>query len=150
MSESASRRYIFWCAAVDFVRITQAFKLYSILHLVTASMYARQDVRVDWRFFFKYSVDRAFVHNLVNENNLKQNLFLVYFVNFIYNLYMFRTSPIPSSGGTTVFIRHWLSGMQDRMHSILHTRQPYGITSTKFRINKVAPPDDGPGEVRNM
>jgi len=30
----------------------------------------------------------------------------VYFVNFIYNLYMFRTSPGPSSGGTTVFLRH--------------------------------------------
>jgi len=34
------------------------------------------------------------------------NLFLVYFVNFIYNLYMFRTSTGPSSGGTTVFLRH--------------------------------------------
>jgi len=40
---------------------------------------------------------------LVNETNLVHNLFLVYFVNFIYNLYMFRTSPGPSSGGTTVF-----------------------------------------------
>jgi hypothetical protein len=46
-------------------------------------------------------------------------LFLVYFVNFIYNLYMFRTSLGPSLGGTTVFMRHlvlvmlysWLSGM---------------------------------------
>jgi len=46
-------------------------------------------------------------------------IFLVYFVNFIYNLYMFRTSPGPSSGGTVVFMRHlvlvilyrWLSGM---------------------------------------
>jgi hypothetical protein len=34
------------------------------------------------------------------------NLFLVYFVNFIYNLYIFRISPRPSSGGTTVFLRH--------------------------------------------
>jgi hypothetical protein len=33
-------------------------------------------------------------------------LFEVYFVNFFYNLYMFRTSPGPSSGGTTVFMRH--------------------------------------------
>jgi len=52
------------------------------------------------------SVDRASLHNLVNETNLVHDLFLVYFVNFIYNLYMFRTSPAPSSGGTTVFMRH--------------------------------------------
>ena len=44
--------------------------------------------------------------NLVNEANLVHNLFSVYFVNIIYNLYMFRTSPGPSSGGTTVFMRH--------------------------------------------
>ena len=30
--------------------------------------------------------------NLVNETNLVQVSFLVYFVNFIYNLYMFQTS----------------------------------------------------------
>jgi len=46
---------------------------------------------------------------------------LVNFFNFIYNLYMFRTSPGPSgrTGGTTVFMRllelvipySWLSGM---------------------------------------
>ena len=44
--------------------------------------------------------------NLVNETNLVHYLFLVYFVNFIYNLYVFRTSPGPSSGGTAVFMRH--------------------------------------------
>jgi hypothetical protein len=42
----------------------------------------------------------------INETNLLHYLILVYFVNFIYNLYMFRTSPVPSSGGTTVFMRH--------------------------------------------
>ena len=36
--------------------------------------------------------------NLVNETNLIHNLFSVYLVNFIYKLYMFRTSPGPSSG----------------------------------------------------
>jgi len=58
------------------------------------------------------------------------NFFSVYFVDIIYNLYMFRTSPGPSSGGTTVFfatlgicvLYSWLSGMRD----ILHTRQPAG------------------------
>jgi len=48
------------------------------------------------------------VRNLVNESNLVHDLFLVYFVNFIYNLYMFRTSPCPSSGETTVFMRHFV------------------------------------------
>jgi len=46
------------------------------------------------------------IRNLVNETKLVHDLFLVYFVNFIYNLYMFRTSAGPSSGGTTVFMRH--------------------------------------------
>jgi len=42
----------------------------------------------------------------VNETNFVHVLFLEYFVNFIYNLYMFRTSPGPSSAGTTVFMQH--------------------------------------------
>ena len=45
-------------------------------------------------------------YNLVNETIFVHYLFLVYFVSFIYNLYIFRTSPGPSSGGTTVFMRH--------------------------------------------
>jgi len=46
--------------------------------------------------------------NLVIGTNLVHYLFLMYFVNFIYNLYMFRTSPRPTSRGTTVFMRHLL------------------------------------------
>jgi len=34
-------------------------------------------------------------------------IFSVYFTNFIYNLYMLRTSPGPSSGGITLFMQHW-------------------------------------------
>jgi hypothetical protein len=41
--------------------------------------------------------------NLVNETNLVHDLFLVYLVNIISNLYVFRTSPGPSLGGRTVF-----------------------------------------------
>jgi hypothetical protein len=41
---------------------------------------------------------------LVNETNLVHNLFSLYFFNFIYDLFMFRTSPGPSSEGTTVFM----------------------------------------------
>jgi len=98
---------------------------------------------------FLSSVDRTSLYNLLNGTNLVHDLFLVYLVNFTftYNLYMFRTSPGSTSGGTTVFMRHlvlvtlysWMSGMQDGKK-----------TSTMSHINKVVPPDDGPGEVRNM
>jgi len=46
--------------------------------------------------------------DLVNETNLVHNLFLVYFVNFIYNRYMVRTSPGPSSGGVILFMRQFV------------------------------------------
>jgi len=55
---------------------------------------------------FLCSVDRPSLYNVVNETSLVHDLFLVYFVNFIYNLFMFRTSLGPSSGVTTVFMRH--------------------------------------------
>jgi hypothetical protein len=65
------------------------------------------------------SVGRASLYKLVNYTKFVHNLFSVYFVNFVYNLYMLRTSPRPSSGGTTVFMRHlvliipysWLYGI---------------------------------------
>jgi len=41
--------------------------------------------------------------NLVNETKMVHNILSI-FHNFIYNLYMFRISPGPSSGGITVFI----------------------------------------------
>jgi len=44
-------------------------------------------------------------YNLVNETNLVHDLFSVYFVNSVYNLNIFRTSPGPSRG-TNVFMRH--------------------------------------------
>jgi hypothetical protein len=80
--------------------------------------------------------DRASRYNLVNKTNLVQYLFLIYFVN----LYMFRAYLGPSSGETTVFIRHLVPApcITDR------------ITSTKFRINTVVSPDDGPKGARNM
>jgi len=56
--------------------------------------------------FFLCSVNHTSLHNLINETNFVHNLFSAHFVNFIYNLYMFRTSPYPSSEGTTVFMRH--------------------------------------------
>jgi len=86
--------------------------------------------------------------------NLMHNFFSVFFVNFIYNHYMFRNSPGPSSGGTSVFMRHWVL-------VILYSRLWYAgwnfipscipdRISTKCRVNTLVPPDDGPGEVRNM
>ena len=69
-------------------------------------------------FVFFCSVDSASLHNLVNGTDLMHNLFIVYFVNFIYNLYMFRTSPGPSSGGTTVFVRHLVLVSLKQMDSL--------------------------------
>jgi hypothetical protein len=71
---------------------------------------------------FYVLLTRASLYNLVNETNLVHNLSLEYFVNSIYNLYMFQTSPGPSSGETTAFMRHlvpvilysWLSGMHTK------------------------------------
>ena len=74
---------------------------------------------------------------LVNETKLVHNLFLVYFVNFMNNLYTFRTSPVPSSGGTTVFTRHCMS--ECLVCRFLHTRQ----SAIYFHINTVVLPDDG-------
>ena len=47
------------------------------------------------------------VYNLVNKANLVHNLFLVYlFLSIFINLYVFRGTMCPSSGETTVFMRH--------------------------------------------
>ena len=56
------------------------------------------------------------------------------------NLYMFRATMGPSSGETTVFMRHlvlvilcgWLSGMQE--HMLLHTRQP-STQNNKYQVS---------------
>jgi hypothetical protein len=55
---------------------------------------------------------------------------------------MFCTSPGPLSGGTTVFMQH--------LDTCIPDGQLYRLTSTKCRINTVLPPDEWPGEVRNM
>jgi hypothetical protein len=70
----------------------------------------------DGNYELLHSVDRASLYNLVNETDLVHDLFLVYFVNFVYNLYMFRTSRCTSLGGKNVYMRHLvLSGTQDGM-----------------------------------
>jgi len=53
------------------------------------------------------SVEPASLYILVNETNFVNDFFLVDFSNFIYKLYMFRTSPRPSSAGITIFIWHF-------------------------------------------
>jgi hypothetical protein len=90
-------------------------------------------------FHILCSVEHASLYNLINETKFVHEFFLVYFVNFIYNLYMFRTSPCPSSGGISVFIWHfvfvilftWQSAMQDGTPHC----QPNMITSAKCCIN---------------
>jgi hypothetical protein len=69
--------------------------------------------------------------DFVNETNLVQNFFSVYFIKIIYKLYMLWTSPGTSTEGRTVFMWH-LSHMFCiagclvyfwSVNSILHTRQ---------------------------
>ena len=72
-----------------------------------------------------YFVDRAFLYNLVDKTNSVQIILSM----LIYFLYMFRANVCPSSGETTVPMRHlvldtlyrWLSGIQE--HMLLHARQ---------------------------
>jgi len=47
-------------------------------------------------------VDRASLYNLVNKTNLVHIFILSIFIN----LYMFRATMCPSSGETSVFMRH--------------------------------------------
>jgi hypothetical protein len=79
---------------------------------------------------------------------------------FIVFLYVFRATMCPSSGEIIVPMRHlvfvtlygWLSGMQDGIHSALHTRQSskYRAKNTRCRISTVISPDDGHIVARNM
>jgi hypothetical protein len=72
---------------------------------------------------------------LVNETNLVHNLFLVYFISFIYNLYMFWTFPGPSSGGTIVFMQHLvLVILYSCILYILQTRQS-AIQNNKYHVS---------------
>jgi hypothetical protein len=69
-------------------------------------------------------------------------IFSVYCISFIYNLYMFRAFPGPSSGGIT---------LQDGFNPFFTPDSSlYRITKYKCCINTVIPPDDGPGEARKM
>ena len=85
---------------------------------------------IDFHIILKYhislsSVDLASLYNLANETNLVHNFFSVYFVNVIYNLYTFHTSPGQTSGGTDVFyvllgtcvLYSCLSGIQDGINT---------------------------------
>jgi hypothetical protein len=66
------------------------------------------------------------------------------------NLYMFRTSPGPSSGVTSVFMRRLVLvivyGWQSRMHN---SQSDIQNNMYQVRMNTVVPPDDGPGDVQN-
>jgi hypothetical protein len=75
-------------------------------------------------------------YNLVNETNLVHVLFLQYFFNFIYNLYMFRTSLGPPSGGKLYLCDTWylLYCIADCLVCILHTRQS-AIENNKYKVS---------------
>jgi len=78
-------------------------------------------------FFILCFVDRASLYNLANKTDLVHNLFLVYFVS----LYMFRASLSPSSGGTTVFMRHFVLVIP---YCNLHTSQS-AIQYTSYEVS---------------
>jgi len=75
---------------------------------------------------------------------------------FISFLYMFRATMCPSSGETTVYMRHlvfvtmcgWLSGMKGA--PCIPDSHPYRITSTMCCIYTVISPDDRHIVARNM
>ena len=75
---------------------------------------------------------------------------------FISFLCIFRATMCPSSGETTVFMRHLvlvllcMEYMQGGIPSCIPDSHPYKITSTKCRINIVVSPDDGHIVARNM
>jgi len=127
----------------DTVCIRQLSQLLSP-KLMTSSFFTNVNIIIQHKNLW-----REFSFILVNGTNMVHDLFLVYFVNFIYNLYMFRTSPGPSSEGTTVFLRHLLLVILCGC-SCIPDSQLYRITSIKCRKNGVVPPYDGSGEVRNM
>jgi hypothetical protein len=91
---------------------------------------------------------KDFFSGLVNETNLVHNFFLVYFVNIIYNLYMFRTSPDPLSGGTTVFFATLAFCVVDclvcRIQSCIPDSQLYRTQVPSVAKNTVVAPDNGP------
>ena len=60
---------------------------------------------------------------------------------------MFRTTMGPSSGETTVLLRHLVLVI---LCTCIPDSHPHRITSTKCRINTVLSPDDGPIIARNM
>jgi hypothetical protein len=58
---------------------------------------------------------------------------------FVSFQYMFRASKCPSSGETTVFMRHLLLVIPP----CTLDSHPYRVTSTKYRISTAVSPDDG-------
>jgi len=106
--------------------------------------------------------DPASLYNLVNKANSVHSLFLLYLF-LVYFLCMFRATMCPSSGETSVFMRHlvlvilcgWLSGRQGEVKwnftsPCLPDSHTQRITSTKCRINTDVSPDDGHIVARNM
>ena len=114
----------------------QEWKIESLRSLHTAENGLKMK-RVNYLRRILCFADRASLYNLVNKTTFVHNLFLVYI--FI-NLYMFRATMSPSSGETTVFMRHlvlvilcgWLSGMQE--HMFLHTRQS-STQNNKYQVS---------------
>ena len=82
--------------------------------------------------------------NLVNKANSVHSLFLLYLF-LVYFLCMFRASMCPSSGGTTVFMRHlvlvilcgWLSGRQGEVKFHFTSGDPASLYNLVNKANSV-------------
>ena len=105
------------CYVISTLLILLLFKFFFSLNLI-----AFRNVFSPTGFAGYYLfVLKNFFSDLVNETNFVHNFFSLYFVNIIYNLYMFWTSPGPSSGGTTVFFATLRTCV---LHSCLECRIP--------------------------
>ena len=80
------------------------------------------------------SVDRASLYNLVNKANVVHNLFLIYLFLVNLSISMFRMTMCPSSGETTVFIRHLVLVILYGLLTILYTRQS-SIENNKYQVS---------------
>ena len=122
----------------DTVCIRQLSQLLSP-KLMTSSFFTNVNIIIQHKNLW-----REFSFILVNGTNMVHDLFLVYFVNFIYNLYMFWTYPGPSRGGTTVFMRHltfvilysWPPGILHRASSWFHLQDHRDARSTEHKKDR--------------
>jgi len=96
--------------------------------------------------------DRTSLYNLVNKKTTWCTIFLSMFISL---LYMFQATTCPSSGETTVFMRHLVLVILKKMESLKlqgvgYYIRPCNFELSKCRINTVVSPDNGHIVVLNV